>query len=124
HFATRRLGAAVSVATEAWMVSPAANEDSGVAMVLLAPIALPRVTVPEVAAGVAIGAGAGAVGAVSAGVVGGTTGAGSSLRQPARAAAPTTATSRACERRVWRMVVSSWIGVVRCGSGRGGRRAL
>src|SRR5690606_29790310 len=113
HFATRRLAAVPLVATDAWMVSPLEKEVSGVAISLLAPIALPRVTVPEVAAGVAIGTGLGAVGAVSAGVVGGTAGAGSSLRQPTRAAAPTTATSRACERRVWRMVLSSWDGVVR-----------
>src|SRR5690606_425929 len=110
HLATSVLPEGLSVATDAWIVSPAANAVSGVAMVLLASIALPSVTDAVLAGAVTGAAGGGAAGgAVSVGVVGGTTGAGSSLRQPARAAAPTTATSRAWERRVWFMAVSSWM---------------
>src|SRR5690606_6652279 len=109
HLATSVLPEGLSVATDAWIVSPAANEVSGVAMVLLASIALPSVTDAVLAGAVTGAAGGGAAGgAVSVGV-GGTTGAGSSLRQPARAAAPTTATSRAWGRRVWFMAVSSWM---------------
>src|SRR5690606_4765774 len=114
HFAVRRLGLAPSVATEAWMVSPAENEVSGVAMVLLASMALPRVTLAVLAgAGAGAGAGGGVVaGVVSAGVEGVATGAGSSRLQPARAAAPTRAANRAWVERVRFMAVSSRVGFV------------
>src|SRR5690606_39704217 len=110
HLAVRRR-ALPSLATEAWMVSPLAKLVSGVATRLSASIALPRVTVVGATAGASTGAGAVVTG--SAGALGGVAGTGSSRPQPTRATAPTAAASRAWDRRVPFLAVSScWGGRV------------